>query len=69
MELLKSEVVGDGVRGTAYGLMRVPLNVFIVVSHALDRDGEYKTSLLVHLWLYASHSASLPGLQAMGIES
>lgn len=41
MELLKSEVIDDGVRGTAYSVMRVPLNVFVVAAHALDQEGEF----------------------------
>jgi hypothetical protein len=40
MELLKSEVIEDGVRGTAYSVMRVPLNVFVVAAHAMDQEGE-----------------------------
>jgi hypothetical protein len=41
IELLKSEVVEDAVRGRTYSLMRVPLNVFVVVAHALDQEGEH----------------------------
>ncbi|KAK4123072.1 major facilitator superfamily domain-containing protein [Parathielavia appendiculata] len=40
IELLKSEAVEDGVRGRTYSLMRVPLNVFVVVAHALDQEGD-----------------------------
>ncbi|KAK4031348.1 major facilitator superfamily transporter [Parachaetomium inaequale] len=40
MELLKSEVIEDGVRGTAYSVMRVPLNVFVVAAHAMDQEGD-----------------------------
>ncbi|KAK3307648.1 major facilitator superfamily domain-containing protein [Chaetomium strumarium] len=40
IELLKSEVVEDTVRGRTYSLMRVPLNVFVVVAHALDQEGD-----------------------------
>ncbi|KAK4095803.1 major facilitator superfamily domain-containing protein [Parathielavia hyrcaniae] len=40
MELLKSEAVEDGVRGRTYSLMRVPLNIFVVVAHALDQEGD-----------------------------
>ncbi|OQN96280.1 hypothetical protein B0A48_17842 [Cryoendolithus antarcticus] len=37
---LKSEMVEESVRGRAYGLMRMPLNVFVVVSLAVTREGE-----------------------------
>ncbi len=40
MSYLKSEVVEDGVRGRVYSLLRMPLNVFVVVAHSLDQEGE-----------------------------
>ena len=47
MELLKSEVIEDGVRGTAYSVMRVPLNVFVVAAHAMDQEGEHNSFFLI----------------------
>jgi MFS family permease len=40
MSFLKSEVVDDGVRGRVYSLLRMPLNVFVVVAHSLDEEGD-----------------------------
>ncbi|KLU92993.1 hypothetical protein MAPG_11936 [Magnaporthiopsis poae ATCC 64411] len=40
MGLLKSEAVEDGVRGRVYSVMRFPLNVFVVVAHGLDEEGD-----------------------------
>ncbi|KAL7923422.1 hypothetical protein ACQKWADRAFT_320090 [Trichoderma austrokoningii] len=39
MALIKSNVVDDSVRGGVYSTLRLPLNVFVVVVHGLDRDG------------------------------
>jgi hypothetical protein len=38
--LIKSEVVPEGIRGSVYSLMRLPLNLFVVVAHALDEEGD-----------------------------
>ncbi|TDZ30305.1 Molybdate-anion transporter [Colletotrichum spinosum] len=40
MSYLKSEVVEDGIRGRVYSLLRLPLNVFVVVAHSLDEEGD-----------------------------
>jgi MFS transporter, MFS domain-containing protein family, molybdate-anion transporter len=40
MGLLKGRLVDDGVRAQVYGFMRVPLNVFVVVSLLFTGDGE-----------------------------
>lgn len=37
--LLKGKVVDDAVRAQVYGVLRVPLNVFVVASLALTRGG------------------------------
>lgn len=39
MALIKSNVVDDSVRGGVYSALRLPLNIFVVVVHSLDRDG------------------------------
>jgi len=39
MGYLKGRLVEDGVRAQVYGLMRIPLNVFVVVSLLLTGDG------------------------------
>ncbi|KAF7558932.1 hypothetical protein G7046_g5223 [Stylonectria norvegica] len=41
---LKSERIDDGVRGSVYSLLRLPLNVFVVVAHSLDEEGIVCTS-------------------------
>ncbi|PNY20555.1 Molybdate-anion transporter [Tolypocladium capitatum] len=40
MGFLKSELVGDDVRGSVYSLLRLPLNVFVVGAHSLAREGD-----------------------------
>jgi MFS transporter, MFS domain-containing protein family, molybdate-anion transporter len=40
MSFLKSEVVDDGIRGRVYSILRFPLNVYVVVTHALDEEGD-----------------------------
>jgi MFS transporter, MFS domain-containing protein family, molybdate-anion transporter len=37
---LKGKLVDDGVRAQVYGLLRIPLNVFVVVSLLLTSDGD-----------------------------
>ena len=41
MAVLKGKVVGDEVRGRVYGMLRLPLNVFVVVGHSLAEEGKY----------------------------
>jgi len=52
INLLKSEVVSDEIRGSTYSLMRLPLNLFVVITHSLDEEGMF---LLPHP--VASHGA------------
>jgi len=40
MSRLKSELVEEAVRGKVYGLMRIPLNLFVVVALGLTREGQ-----------------------------
>lgn len=40
MSRLKSEIVEDAVRAKVYGLMRLPLNVFVVVALGITKDGD-----------------------------
>ena len=40
MAYLKGQIVEDGVRGKVYGMLRLPLNIFVVVSHSLAEEGE-----------------------------
>jgi len=41
---LKEKIVDDGVRAKVYGVLRVPLNVFVVVGLGLTKDGEFMVS-------------------------
>lgn len=46
MSRLKSDLVDDAVRGKVYGLMRLPLNVFVVAALGLTREGDaYRTAV------------------------
>jgi hypothetical protein len=40
MANLKEKIIGDGVRAKIYGIMRIPLNVFVVVGLMLTQEGE-----------------------------
>ncbi|KAI0173944.1 major facilitator superfamily transporter [Pestalotiopsis sp. NC0098] len=40
MASLKSELIDDGIRGRVYSILRFPLNVFVVVAHSLDEEGD-----------------------------
>ncbi|KAM0249018.1 hypothetical protein ACHAQJ_009225 [Trichoderma viride] len=40
MALIKSNIIDDSVRGGVYSTLRLPLNIFVVVAHGLDRDGD-----------------------------
>ncbi|KXL49471.1 hypothetical protein M433DRAFT_159952 [Acidomyces richmondensis BFW] len=37
---LKENIVDDGVRAKVYGILRVPLNIFVVIGLGLTREGE-----------------------------
>ena len=39
MAYQKGKVVDDGVRANVYGLMRVPLNIFVVLVLSTTREG------------------------------
>lgn len=41
MASLKSQIVDDDIRGRVYSVLRAPLNIFVVVAHCLDEEGEY----------------------------
>ena len=45
MARLKSEVVEDAVRGKVYGMMRLPLNVFVVLALGLTREGMFSSAI------------------------
>jgi hypothetical protein len=45
MSLLKSEVITDSIRGSVYSMMRLPLNIFVVVTHSLDKEGKCYNSI------------------------
>jgi hypothetical protein len=40
MSRLKSEIVEDGVRAKIYGLMRLPLNIFVVMILGITKEGD-----------------------------
>lgn len=39
MAILKADAVENAVRGSIYSLLRMPLNIFVVIVHSLDREG------------------------------
>ena len=45
MAYLKGQIVEDGVRGKVYGMLRLPLNIFVVVAHSLAEEGELLSGL------------------------
>lgn len=46
MAHLKEKIVDDGVRAKIYGIMRVPLNLFVVVGLMLTKDGKHSEQYL-----------------------
>ena len=42
MAYQKGKIVEDGVRANVYGLMRIPLNVFVVLVLSTTKEGQYK---------------------------
>ncbi|KAL7806315.1 major facilitator superfamily transporter [Trichoderma gracile] len=48
MALIKSDIVDDSARGGVYSALRLPLNIFVVVAHSLDRNGdEHRNSVFL----------------------
>jgi hypothetical protein len=39
MAYQKGKIIGDGVRANVYGLMRIPLNIFVVVVLSTTKEG------------------------------
>ncbi len=39
MAHLKEKIIDDGVRAKIYGIVRIPLNVFVVIGLMLTQDG------------------------------
>lgn len=35
----KGKVIDDGVRANIYGMLRIPLNIFVVVALSLTKEG------------------------------
>ena len=45
---LKGKIVDDGIRARVYGMLRIPLNVFVVVALSLIREGpEYRNLVFI----------------------
>jgi hypothetical protein len=42
MAYQKGKIVEDGVRANVYGLMRIPLNVFVVLVLSTTKEGQYR---------------------------
>ncbi|PKS11719.1 hypothetical protein jhhlp_001707 [Lomentospora prolificans] len=57
INLLKSEVISDDIRGSTYSLMRLPLNLFVVITHSLDEEGKF----------FSEMKYSYPALPCFGI--
>lgn len=51
MGYLKGQIVHDGVRGKVYGLLRLPLNVFVVVTLGLTKEGKRHSSHPRNVWV------------------
>lgn len=39
MAYQKGKIIGDGVRANVYGIMRIPLNIFVVVVLSTTKEG------------------------------
>jgi MFS transporter, MFS domain-containing protein family, molybdate-anion transporter len=44
MAYQKGKIVEDGVRANVYGLMRIPLNVFVVLVLSTTKEGWYSST-------------------------
>jgi hypothetical protein len=44
---LKEQIVEDGVRAKIYGILRIPLNIFVVLGLMLTRDGKQPCELQI----------------------
>lgn len=42
---MKEKIVDDEVRAKIYGVLRLPLNLFVVVGLGLTQDGQYRSDL------------------------
>jgi hypothetical protein len=43
MASLKGKLVDDGLRASVYGMLRIPLNVFVVLALSTTKEGEIMT--------------------------
>ena len=44
----KGKIIDDGVRANIYGMLRVPLNLFVVVALSLTKEGDdYRDSVFM----------------------
>jgi hypothetical protein len=41
MAFLKGRLIQDGSRGRIYGILRLPLNLFVIAAHSLAEEGMY----------------------------
>lgn len=37
----KGNIIDDGVRANIYGMLRIPLNIFVVVALSLTKEGKF----------------------------
>ncbi|KAI4834150.1 DUF791-domain-containing protein, partial [Aureobasidium sp. EXF-8845] len=44
MASLKGRLIQDGSRGRIYGILRLPLNLFVIAAHSLAEEGMYQKS-------------------------
>lgn len=42
MASLKGKLIQDGSRGRIYGILRLPLNLFVIAAHSLAEEGTYR---------------------------
>ncbi|OAQ86144.1 glucokinase [Purpureocillium lilacinum] len=63
MAALKSQVVEDDIRGSVYSSLRLPLNLFVVVAHSLDCEGDNHRNRVFLLAQLVLHDAKLRLLQ------
>jgi hypothetical protein len=45
MASLKGKLVDDGLRASVYGMLRIPLNVFVVLALSTTKEGELNCAL------------------------
>lgn len=62
MASLKGKLFQDGSRGRIYGILRLPLNLFVIAAHSLAEEGMYQKS---HVCLNLTNTIQATNIETM----